>query len=147
MMTNAKRTITIFNYFFEIYLSHKPRSEKLNKNKKNSFFCPQFLGYLIHNILPYFPLISGIVIQIYGIRRNSNNVVENWFGCKKYSLEKKIKILIPRLLQLHEETWQGRLNEVLYGLKTTRQLKGYKPEKKRQQMKINFLKFLATLRK
>lgn len=67
--------------------------------------------------------MSGIVIKIFGIRRSSNNGKENWFNfVKNVEFAHKIKILIPRIIQRHEECWLGRLKEVIYGLQTTRQM-------------------------
>lgn len=64
-----------------------------------------------------------LIIHIFGIKRDTNNAVENWMGfVKNIEFGKKLRNLIPRFIQRHELTINGRYKEVIYGLVTTRQI-------------------------
>lgn len=83
------------NYFLTVSKSVKPvkvSKEARSNTIKNPFYCPDFPNYFLEEVLTYFPLVSGIVIQIYGIKRQSNIAVENWFNfVKNTEFEKKLK--------------------------------------------------------
>ena len=125
---------------FYVYFEHIIRGclntleEKDNPDfSKKEFFSPLFLTYLQNEILPMFPLISGLIIHLFGIKRDTNNAVENWFGfVKNVVFAKDLKQLIPRFIQRHELSMDGRFKEVLYGLTTTRQLEGRANKRKKE---------------
>lgn len=101
----------------------KLKANKKPRLEKNKFFSPSFVNYLIKQELPLYPLISGLVIQLFGIKRDTNNAIENWMGfVKNIEFGRIMRNLIPRFIQRHEPTMDGRIKEVMFGITTTRQI-------------------------
>lgn len=85
-----------FHQYFEKIISstiNDAHQLDMSHFEKNKFFCPQFLTYLLNEIHPLYPLMSGIVIRLFGIKRDTNNAIENWMGfVKNVEFGKKLKI-------------------------------------------------------
>ena len=130
LFPSSQREQSPFYVYFENLIcdSRNELKEKQDPDfKNNEFLCIQFIIYLQNEILPIFPLISGLIIHLFGIIRDTNNAVENWFGfVKNVEFARKLKNLIPRFIQRHELSMDGRFKEVMYGLTSTRQIKGRK---------------------
>ncbi|XP_025994314.1 sentrin-specific protease 3-like [Solenopsis invicta] len=91
---------------------------------KNHLFVPQFMTYLIDELLPYYPLWSAILIKEFDIRRHLNAAVENWHKIiKHYLFDGKMRQLIPRAINTLAKNVHNRLLQRKYGTRTTRQMK------------------------
>ena len=78
--------------------------------------------HLLDELLPYYPLWSGIVIKKFGIRRNSNACVESWNKIiKQFVFDGKMEQLIPRAITTLKENICQRLLQREYDCRTTRQ--------------------------
>lgn len=94
------------------------------ESMENNLYLPAFIMYLIDELLPYYPLWSGIVIKDFGIRRHSNAAVENWNKIIKYYLfDGVMRQLIPRAVRTLAKNVQNRLAQRKYDTLTTRQVK------------------------
>lgn len=102
----------------------------------NDCYFPEFIDYLIEYILPFFPLWSGVVLQHFGIVRDSNNIVENWFKIvKNLIFLNQTGILLPRFIRKLSDYVISRLITRLYSRKTSKQKENDK--KKKEQRKEN----------
>ncbi|KYN06047.1 Ubiquitin-like-specific protease ESD4 [Cyphomyrmex costatus] len=117
-------------FFFNIYKEILSDSDNENGDE-NEFYCPRFIEYLLDELAAYYPLWSGIIIQEFGIRRNSNATVENWNKIiKQYVFDGRMRQLIPRAISTLANNIHGRLIHRKYGTKTTRQINNRKKKEK-----------------
>lgn len=103
------------------------------ESTKNMFYLPSFLDYILEYYMPFFPLWSALVICTFGILRDSNQPVENWFKNMKYLIfPLKSSIQVARFVRVLADNILPRLLERKYSLKTERQrknmLKARKPK-------------------
>lgn len=101
-------------------------------NKQNIFYSEAFIKYLLEFLLPYYPLWSGVLIQKFGLTRDTNAPVENYWKIEKHTnLEGKKRILAPRYIQKKESFQLQKVREREFTLKTTRTIKNREEKKKR----------------
>lgn len=96
-------------------------AQETGENEK-PFYNEAFISYLLNELLPFFPLWSALIIQRFGITRDSNAPAENWFKIIKFLVfNNEMKQVIPRFIQKSESLLWGRFQKKKYGMKTTRQ--------------------------
>lgn len=72
--------------------------------------------------MPYFPLWSAVAISQYGLSRDSNAPIENYFKILKHNiLDGETRIPAPRFITKNLEIIQARLKERQFPLTTSRQ--------------------------
>lgn len=110
--------------FYQDFFKVRQQIHQSNDRKvKNDFYNPKFINYLLDELLPYYPLWSGIIICKFNIRRNSNASVESWNKyIKRYLFDGQMRQLIPRALMTLKKNVVNLLKRRKYDLRTTRQL-------------------------
>lgn len=88
----------------------------------NPFFSTDLSEYVAEFLLPYFPLWSAVAISQYGLSRDSNAPIENYFKILKHNiLDGETRIPAPRFISDNLEIIQARLKERQFPLTTSRQ--------------------------
>lgn len=117
---DCRKDSPFFKYFNEIK-EITVKDTDVTK-QKNSQYSEDFIKYLLNTLLPYFPLWSALQIKEFGITRDTNATVENWWKIEKYyNLDGAKKVLAPRYIQAKEEVLEDRLRERKFDLTTSRQ--------------------------
>lgn len=100
----------------------KISSVPADTNLHNPLYVARFVRYIVDELLPYYPLWSGVAIKEFGIRRHSNAAVENWNKIiKAYLFDGEMRQLIPRAIRTLVENVKNRLVQRTFGCETTRQ--------------------------
>lgn len=100
----------------------------------NSFYSTEFILCLLDHILPFFPLWSSIVLKDFGLLRESNASVENWFKIvKKDVLDRNSNISAPRFVHKMESLLRPRFRDRKFSLKTERQTRKNKTNPELQE--------------
>lgn len=130
-----KKSSPFFSYFTEVYEKILAKSE--DTERKNLFFLPSFVQYLIKDFMPFCPLWSGIIIKKFGIIRDSNASVENWFKMVKHDVFKnQMRHKVPRFIQRMESYLDSRMKSHLVSLKASKYRKGKKIKKLNDSLNI-----------
>lgn len=88
----------------------------------NPFSSTDLFEYVAEFLLPYFPLWSAVAISQYGLSRDSNAPIENYFKILKHNiLDGETRIPAPRFITKNLEIIQARLKERQFPLTTSRQ--------------------------
>lgn len=71
---------------------------------KNPYYCPRFIEYILEQKMPFFTLWSGRLIEQFGIIRDTNATVENYFKYVKFWMFKEqLRIVATRFVRKMEE--------------------------------------------
>lgn len=106
------------------------------ESTENIYYLPSFLEYILEHYMPFFPLWSALVIRAFGILRDSNQPVENWFKNMKYLIfPLKSRIQVARFVQALVDNILPRLLERTYSLNTELQQKNKLKTKKQRKRK------------
>lgn len=118
-----RRESPYYEAFHDIISS--TRASKTNIGKKiNEFYSEELILNLDEYIMPYFPIWSAVTLRQFGLSRDSNACVENWFKVVKADIfQTKLHVPATRFIQKMETYLVGRLREREYTLKTNRQMK------------------------
>ena len=77
--TNFNNTQREQSKYYQVFFSlYKEVIHINNLYEDNALYKPEFITYLLNELLPYYPLWSGLLIKDFGIRRNCNAAVESW---------------------------------------------------------------------
>lgn len=88
----------------------------------NPFFSADFFEYVTEFLLPYFPLWSAVAIAQFGLSRDSNAPIENYFKILKHNiLDGETRIPAPRFITKNLSIIQARLKERQFPHTTSRQ--------------------------
>ncbi|KAJ8671599.1 hypothetical protein QAD02_002858 [Eretmocerus hayati] len=86
--------------------------------KKNPFYSSKWITYLFDFLLPYLPLFAAFQIARFGILRDSNAPVENYWRIEKRDVLRGLKrVSTPRYVQIKSELHKAKLRERRYELR------------------------------
>lgn len=110
--------------FYQSFYKIKVDTENETKNfdGTNDLYLPNFINYLLNELLPYYSLWTGCMIKRFNLRRNSNACVESWNNIIKNLLfQSEMRQLIPRAIPTLEENISERILLRQSDLRTSKQ--------------------------
>lgn len=125
-----------YKFFKGIYEEVLKKCSEDPKFTKNPYYCPRFIDYILEQKMPFFALWSGILIMQFGIIRDTNATVENYFKqIKFWTFNKELRIVAPRFVRELAEKLRKLLNARYYKWVTSRQMRSRK--RKAEEQEIN----------
>ena len=106
MLSTELRESKFFQYFEKIYNETLSSINIVkNENAKNSYFNPKFPQYLLYDILSIYPLTSGVLMQVFGMKYGDNNSLNSTLSIvQNHDHGTSPRKLTEHLVQNHMDT-------------------------------------------
>ncbi|KAJ8671772.1 hypothetical protein QAD02_003031 [Eretmocerus hayati] len=130
---NTKREQSKF--YQEFFRVHVQATKGVKFNGSNPLYKPKFIEYLLNELLPYYPLWSGVMIKQFNLRRNSNAGSESWNKfIKHYLFDGEMRQKIPRAINKLESNVNNRLVQRKFDCRTSKQQENSRKRKSEMSM-------------